>query len=162
MSFSGWETKKFIWASWKASGTKKMAGKKRQDSRLLAIELLAKGACHRDAASGAGVDKRTIQRWLEEPEFRDDITKFRTELLTSAAGMLCSAANNAVKVLDDLLKDGSSAIKLGAARAILDSVIRVRELTVVEGRVAELEQKLAGVRLPGQSNGISGRVVVGR
>jgi hypothetical protein len=139
-----------------------MAGKKRLDSRLLAIELLAKGACHRDAASGAGVDKRTIQRWLEEQEFRDDISKFRTELLTSAAGMLCQASNDAVQTLQKLLKDDSSAIRLGASRAILDSVIRIRELTVVEGRVTELEQKLAGVRLPGQSGGISGRVVVSR
>lgn len=139
-----------------------MAGKKRLDSRLLAIELLAKGACLRDAASGAGVDKRTVVRWLTESEFREEINRFRSELLTSTAGMLCQASNDAVQTLQKLLKDDSSAIRLGASRAILDSVIRIRELTVIEGRVTELEQKLAGVRLPGQAGSSAGRVVIQR
>jgi HEAT repeat protein len=120
-----------------------MAGQKRQDSRLLAIELLAKGASHGEAARGAGVDKRTIQRWLKEPEFRDDIETFRAGMLSSSAGQLCQASNDAVQTLQKLLKDESASIKLGAARAILDSVIRIRELCVIEGRLTELESEMA-------------------
>ncbi|OWK39409.1 hypothetical protein [Fimbriiglobus ruber] len=113
--------------------------KKNQDGLLIA---LACGATVEGAARQCGVHERTVYRRLEEPDFKRELQRVRADMLARAAGMLTAAGLESVRTLLELLKPtGPAAIRLGAARAILEIGLRVREVVDLETRIADLEQK---------------------
>jgi hypothetical protein len=63
-------------------------------------------------------------------------------MVKRAAGMLTAAATEAVRTLLSLQKDSAPpAVRLGAARAVLELGIKVRELAELEARIAALEEQ---------------------
>ncbi|AMV25216.1 hypothetical protein VT84_12525 [Gemmata sp. SH-PL17] len=113
--------------------------KKNEDQLLLA---LACGATVDAAAKQCGLTDRTIYRRLAEPAFRGRLQALRADMVRRAAGLLTAAAGEAVRTLLSLQKDSAPpAVRLGAARAILELGIKVRELTDLETRIAELEHR---------------------
>jgi hypothetical protein len=62
-------------------------------------------------------------------------------MIGRASGILADAATEAVEVLRALLSDDLPSIRLAASRAILDQVVRVREATEIEDRLAALEAR---------------------
>ncbi len=132
--------------------------KKNEDSLLLA---LACGATVEAAAKQCDLTDRTIYRRLKEPAFKSRLQELRTDMVRRAAGMLTAAANEAVRTLLLLQKESTPpAVRLGAARAILELGIKLREMVELEKRMDELEalvkhQEQAGprgvYRPPGQS-----------
>ena len=113
--------------------------KKNEDQLLLA---LACGATVDAAAKQCGLTDRTIYRRLAEPAFRGRLQALRADMVRRAAGLLTAAAGEAVRTLLSLQKDSAPpAVRLGAARAILELGIKVRELSDLETRIAELEHR---------------------
>jgi hypothetical protein len=110
--------------------------------RSVAI-LLASGRSIRDAAAETSVGERTIHTWLNEPGFRAAISGLRDRLLAETVGRLTQAATRAAAALEGLLDAESESIRLRAATAILDAMIRAREHGELAARVGELEQRLA-------------------
>lgn len=86
---------------------------------------------------------RTIQRRLTEPEFRAAVEAVRNKLSDEAITALRGAGLAAARCLRRLLHSNSDAIKLGAARGIIDSILKSRE-TEIERRLAEVERRLGG------------------
>ena len=115
-------------------------GRKNADAALIAA--LATGATVRDAAAAAGVAERTVYRRLEDPTFRHQVDDARAELIATAVARLGAAATKAVGKLEDLLTAESEAVRLGAAKAILDAALRWREHQDLTERVAALEAHL--------------------
>jgi hypothetical protein len=105
--------------------------------------LLASGRSIRDAAAETTVGERTIHTWLNEPGFRAAVSGLRDRLLAETVGRLTQAATRAATALEGLLDSESESIRLRAATAILDGMIRSREHGELADRVAELEQRLA-------------------
>jgi hypothetical protein len=61
-------------------------------------------------------------------------------MASRSAGLLTAAASESVRTLLTLQKDPAPpAVRLGAARAILELGIKVRELVDLEARIAALE-----------------------
>ncbi len=100
--------------------------KKNEDALLLA---LACGATVEAAAKQCQIHERTVYRRLGDRDFKARLQEIRTDMVRRAAGMLTAAANEAVRTLLNLQKDSTPpAVRLGAARAILEMGIKLREM----------------------------------
>lgn len=75
-----------------------------------------------EAAKQSGISRRTIQRWLADPDFAQAYAKAKAELVNFATGRLKSAMSKAVVVLEDVAdaKDCPAAARVSAARVILE------------------------------------------
>ena len=120
-----------------------MAGGDRTNADSALIAALAGGATVHDAATRAGVSEHTVYRRLEAPEFSRGVTEARAELVTRAVAMLAEAGTEAVGTLRALLDEGTPpAVRLGAARAVLELGTKLRESEELEERLATLEDQL--------------------
>ena len=116
-------------------------GRKNADEALLLA--LACGATVEHAAAKAGISRRTATRRLDDPEFRR-LQEHKADLVHRSAAALTAGNLEAIKTLLSLLAAGSPpAVRLGAARAILDLSMRLREAADTEERLAALEAQLA-------------------
>jgi hypothetical protein len=114
--------------------------KKNEDALLLA---LACGVTVEAAAKQCQLSDRTIYRRLEEPEFCARLQAIRADMVKRASAMLTAAAGEAVRTLLALQKESvAAAVRLGAARAILEIGIKLRELVDVETRLAVVEARI--------------------
>ena len=115
--------------------------KKSDDALLLA---LACGASVDQAARQCGLSARTVYRRLEDPDFRRRLQKLRGDMMQRTAGTLTAAATEAVRTLLDLLKPAAPhSSRLGAAKAVLEIGMKVREVADIEDRLNTLEEQLA-------------------
>jgi hypothetical protein len=118
-------------------GRPKSYRKKGDEALLLA---LACGASVEAAARQCKLCERTVYRRLEDPAFRARVQEARGDMVKRSAGMLTAAAGESVRTLLSLQKESApAAVRLGAARAVLELGIKVRELVDLEGRIAALE-----------------------
>jgi hypothetical protein len=119
-----------------------MPRKKAEDALLLA---LACGASVENAARQCQLSERTVYRRLAEPAFQQQLSAVRADMVQRAAGLLTAAALEAVKTLVALQKETvPAAVRLGAARAILELGVKLRENAELADRLAALEAKLMG------------------
>jgi hypothetical protein len=127
-------------------------GRKKTDETL--ILALACGTPVEQAAAKAGLSVRSVYRRLKESGFKQRIQVVKAETMERAGSMLTAASMQAVKTLLTL-QEGSvpHAVRLGAARAILDASIRYREITELQERVAALEEQIANNRQPSIADG---------
>ena len=108
------------------------------------MAALAGGATVQDAARQAGVSERTVYRRLDDAEFRQAVMEARAELVARAVAMLAEAGTEAVTTLRALLEEPTPpAVRLGAARAVLELGTKLRESEELEQRLATLEDQLA-------------------
>ena len=120
-----------------------MSGNVRRKGDDALLVALASGATIKQAANTAGVAEKTAHRRLADPAFRARLTALRTELLDAAAGRLAAAGTGAVDALQALLTAESEAVRLGAARSLLDLCFKSVDILTWDSRVAEIERKVA-------------------
>jgi len=113
--------------------------KKNEDSLLLA---LACGATVEAAARQCGLSERTVYNRLGDDEFKRRLERVRTDMVGRSAGMLTAAGGESVRTLLTLQKDSTPAVRLGAARTILEMGLKIRQLVEVELRLDEVEAML--------------------
>jgi hypothetical protein len=113
--------------------------KRNADEALIAA--LACGATLENAAKTAGVSARTAHRRMRDPEFKQRLDAFRADMVHRIAGMVTAANAQAVKTLIEL-QDPSKppSVRLGAARALLEFGIKLRDSAEMEQRLTRLEQ----------------------
>jgi hypothetical protein len=117
-------------------------GRRNVDEMLLS--LLACGATAEVAAHKAGVSRATVQHRLKDSSFQQRLQDLKADMVKRSSATLTAAAGEAIKTLLSL--QGSSiphAVRLGAARTILEIGIRMREVVDAEERLAALEQQAA-------------------
>lgn len=123
-------------------GTEKANRKAEGEALILA---LACGATVEAAARQSGVSDRTVYRRLEDPVFKARVQEVRGEMVRRSAGMLTAAAGQAVQTLLALQKEAMPpAVRLGAARAVIELGLKVREVAELEARIAALERLAEG------------------
>jgi hypothetical protein len=114
--------------------------KRNEDGLLLA---LANGSSVPAAAKQCGLSDRSVYRRLRDPEFQQRLNAVRADLVKRAAGSLSAAGQKAVSTLLDLMKPAvSPAVRLGAAKAVLEIGVKLREVVEWEGRMTEMEAKM--------------------
>jgi hypothetical protein len=116
-----------------------------RNGRREAVALaLARGRTVRDAAADCGVGERTVHTWLRDPDFRARVDAIRSELFTMAVGRLAELSGQAADALGGLLASPSEAVRLQAARAVLDHGPRLREHVDLARQVEELRRQMEG------------------
>jgi len=96
------------------------------------------------AARSAGICDRTAQRWLHRPAVRAYLRDLEAQAIEQAgrigAQFLASTMAVVLKLLQDPLV--YPAVRVSAARTVLDGTLRIREVLVGEERLCEIEKKL--------------------
>src|SRR5262249_178708 len=116
-------------------------GRRKADHELLMA--FACGATVESAARQAGVSESTPHRRLEDPAFRQQLQAIQTDMIKRTAGALTAASTESVRTLLELQKPSAPpAVRLGAARSILEIGIKLREAADLEERLSALEQQL--------------------
>ncbi len=113
------------------------SGRKNADD-LLAVTLAA-GKTVGESAQAAGVSPRTVDRRLQDPEFRKRLSRLRGEMVSRALGKLTDTTAAAADALKCLLSADSETVRLGAAKAILELGLKIRESVELEDRLRALE-----------------------
>ena len=106
------------------------------------MSALAAGSSVEQAAEAAGLSTRTAYRRLADPAFARRLAQARDTLITGALGGLVDCASEAVATLRALLQAEDERIRLGAAKATLEQLIRLRETLTLGQRLAALERTL--------------------
>jgi len=123
-----------------------VARKKNDDALVLA---LACGATVEAAARQCDLSERTVYTRLKDPEFQRRVKQVRTDMVRRSAGLLSAASGEAVRTLLALMKESAPpAVRLGAARAVIELGMKVRELAELEAEVRELEAKIDALGPP--------------
>jgi len=97
------------------------------------------------AAAAAGINGRTLRRWMRDPRFRAAVHEGRREMFSQAMGLTQRYAPVAVATLVKVMNDATAAhsAKVTAAGLLLRFGRESLELCDVEERVAALEQAAA-------------------
>ena len=112
----------------------------------LLITQLAAGNSHEKVAAACGCCTATISRRLKDPKFRAALDEARRQLFENAFGRVSAAATAAASTLIALLgRETPAAVRLGAARTLLESTCRFRETHEMEERLKALEERLGKV-----------------
>ncbi len=119
--------------------------KKNDDALVLAL------ACEAtvEAARQCDLSERTVYKRLKDPAFQAAVKLVRSDMVRRSAGLLSAASGEAVRTLLALMKDSAPpATRLGAAKAVLELGMKIRELAELEAEVRELEEKVAALGPP--------------
>ena len=106
--------------------------------------LVALATCRtvRDATKSAGINEATAWRYLQDPALKRALTELQTAVLGHAARLLATEMGAAIDVLGQIMRDeeASDSSRVSAARAVLDSGLRLAELVTLAEQVAILEK----------------------
>lgn len=108
-----------------------------------ALEALLSGKNKGEAALAAGVQPRTLSRWLASPHFRAELTAVSDLALKDAAVSLKSALGDAVGVMAGIMKDEgvSPTVRLRAADMVASHSIKITEAADLLERIEALEAR---------------------
>ena len=121
-----------------------MAGSGRRSADEALALALATGQTLRGGAEAAGIAERTATRRWADPAFRRRVAQLRGDMVQRALGRMADGMAEAADVLRALLPPGMPpAVRLGAARSLLELGVRLRESVELEARLASLEEQLA-------------------
>lgn len=105
------------------------------------VTTLACGGTVENAAQRAEISERSVYRRLENPEFKQLLKEFRSELVKRTAGVLSAASIEAVKTLHSLMdRNCSPGTRLSAARSVIELSLRMRNVIELEERLVEVER----------------------
>ncbi len=107
-----------------------------------AISALLEQPTIEAAAELAGVNPRTLYRWMRERAFQVGLREAEGQAIDRTARRLISLLDKALTAIEDIM-DHPSQLGAGnkrlAAQAVLDQLTKLRELRNIEGRIADLE-----------------------
>jgi len=99
-----------------------------------------------DAAERAGVTDRTVYRWMQDPVFVSELRQAETSAIGDAIRSLIADQKSNYEVMklvrDD--KRSSAAVRLRAAVALDNSLLKWRQFQDFEERITELERSVYG------------------
>ena len=95
------------------------AGDNLNEKQLAAIDLLSCGKSYTAVAKSIDVDRRTIYRWRQNPEFAGTLEERRLELWEEASERLRALVQPSLDVLEHQLNDRYDRARFAAATAIL-------------------------------------------
>ena len=112
-----------------------------RQKRVLAALLAAPSK-----AAAAGVTVRTVQNYLSDPAFRAEYQNALEDVVMDAAKQAKQSLSPALSTLREITEDrGEDAqARIGAARAILTSGLKLIETADILTRLKELENTIGG------------------
>lgn len=118
-----------------------VSGRHRAGSTEALLAAIVSGSSVAEAASAAGVSARTAARRLAEPATQTRLADLRAEALAAVADRLATAAADAVDLLALVVVDSTviAGVRVRAASVLLAQSVALRDATLLERRIAQLE-----------------------
>lgn len=115
----------------------------RQAQYTKAVAALLSTCTIQAAADTIGVTSRTMQRWMNEPEFQALLHEAQDAMLAQAAIKVTGLSGQAVSTLADVLADEDAplGVKTRAADLALSNALRLSEQVSLAQRIRALEAK---------------------
>ena len=107
-----------------------------------ALPIIAAAPTIAQAARSAGISNATLHRWLNDPNFRTELTRQRQETAALARQEIQALTLRSISALSDALDDPNINIRLRAARYALTFAIRLNEVEKLQSEVQYLEEIL--------------------
>ena len=133
-------------------GSKTSSLSRRQQS---ALPVAAATPTLAQAARSSGIGESTLYRWLEDPLFREELTRLRQEAADLAKRELQGVMLRSVSVLAEALEDPDIAIRLRAARYGMSFAVQISEVEKLKADLHAVEDGLtqwAAHRSPNSHN----------
>jgi hypothetical protein len=122
-----------------------MSKRNNQNQKAALALAMAAGGTVAAWAREHQVAERTARTWSNSPEVLDQVEAVRREVLDRTIGRLSDHATAAADEIARLAREASSeAVRLQAARAVLAELMIVSSYAALEGRMAEVERRVAG------------------
>jgi hypothetical protein len=121
-----------------------VAQKGKEREREKAINALLSSNTLEGAAKKAGISKRTLLRWMEEPEFRAVYRKAKGDVLRTATAILTRDSGKAALTLTKIFTGKpteNQSSRVSAAKATLRLALDSFVLEDLEERVRRLEEQ---------------------
>lgn len=115
--------------------------------QVKAMEALLDGANVQDAAERAGVNRKTVGRWLQDAHFWKIYQVNSRTSLELAARRLTGKLDGAVDIVASVMEDDEApaGVRLRAAQQVIDGSLKLLEVTDIQERIAALEARLEHV-----------------
>jgi DNA-binding MurR/RpiR family transcriptional regulator len=115
-----------------------------------ALSALLSSPTVREAAQKAKIGEATLWRYLREPGFREQYRDARRSLIEALQARLQARADGAAQALSDIAEDDTkpASARVAAARAIIESAIKLHEQTELEERLKAIEAALEAQKGP--------------
>lgn len=110
------------------------------DKQLKAISLILSAKTLEEGCRQADISKQTFYNWMVNPDFKDELTRQRNEVIQEGLSNLKTSIKKAVAVLMDCLNSKDESVKRRAANDLLTHCLRLREIEEVEDRLQALEE----------------------
>ena len=109
-----------------------------------AIATLSTSGNVAEAARAAEVSRKTLYRWLRQPDFAEALEAAAQESLANLSRELVRLGTQAVTTLEGAMTDTEAATgtKVRAADVVLARLLQLRELVSIEARLTALEKKI--------------------
>ena len=88
------------------------------------------------------MSQRTLHRWLNDPDFRQALTRFHQESANLARQQIQSQSLLAASVFADLMQSGDPALRLRAARYSTSLAVRIQETEQIASDLKDIKEAL--------------------
>ena len=113
-----------------------------------AITLLASGKSQRQTAKAVGVSPQTITAWMKLDGFQKGLDGLLSTVEAESTQLLRSQRLKAVEALTDLLDSKTPAVKLAAAKTVLELTSKTNPATALDTRFTAIMTLLQGAPAP--------------
>ena len=96
--------------------------------QLGALPAIVGSQSQAQAARSAGIDRSTLYRWLQDQDFRQELSRLREESAALARTELQASMLHAVNVILDSTNSDNEIVRLRAARSLLNLGLKVNEI----------------------------------
>ena len=111
--------------------------------QALALPHIACASSMSQGAELAQVDRSTLRRWMRDDHFRSQLEHLRDEAASFARAKLQALTLKSVLVLADSLDTADEALRLRAARIILQSAAKADDAKELSKRLDSLDDALS-------------------
>ena len=107
-----------------------------------ALSALLTNPTKEAAAKAAGIESKTLRRYLTDPEFQAEYQKAVSGMIEDAATQARQSLNPALSCLREIVEDGgeTAPARISAARSLLEYGLRLTEIADIMKQLEELEQ----------------------
>ena len=106
--------------------------------QITALPYLVASPTVTEGARLAGISRRTVHRWMEDDDFRDQFERFRDEALSLAQVELKGLTLKGTGVLAEMLEDPSSNIRLRAAQTAIAMGVKINQQSNIQKQIEDL------------------------
>ena len=109
-----------------------------------AIAALISNPTIKGAAQTAGIAEKTLHQWLKDKAFYEAYREAQAQVIRATMGQTINAAGQAIQTLTDIMtdKETNAGSRVTAAKAILDSAMKIYEAELIQERLEALERRL--------------------